>query len=153
MNLNKDYKEFLELLNGNKVDYLVVGGYSVAFHGYPRYTGDIDIWINPTKENTIKIIATLDSFGFGSLGLSQENFLKNDQVIQLGQEPLRIDIMTAINGVPSFDEAFKKRKVIHIANLMIPYIGLDDLLTNKKNTGRARDKDDIENLKKIKNRK
>jgi hypothetical protein len=94
--LNQDFKEFIQSLNDNQVRYLVIGGYAVALHGYPRYTKDIDIWIEMTLENAAKLIQALQQFGFGSLGLTSEDFLAPDQVIQLGYPPNRIDLITLL---------------------------------------------------------
>lgn len=95
--LNKDFKEFVELLNSAGVEYLIVGAYALAAHGHPRYTGDIDIWIRRSKDNVTKILKVLEEFGFGSLGLAQEDFSKPDAVIQLGYPPARIDLLTSIS--------------------------------------------------------
>jgi hypothetical protein len=96
MMLSKDFKEFIELLNGHKVRYLVVGGYAVAFHGHPRYTKDLDVWIELSSENADKVIKALEDFGFGSMGLKSEDFLESDQIIQLGYPPNRIDILASL---------------------------------------------------------
>lgn len=93
-----DFKEWLTLLNDNHIRYLVVGGYAVALHGYPRYTKDLDIWIESTPENAAKIIQALDQFGFGSLGLQEKDFLEPDSIIQLGYPPDRIDLITTLPG-------------------------------------------------------
>jgi predicted nucleotidyltransferase len=149
MELDKNFKEFLELLQGHNVRYLIVGGYSVAFHGYPRYTGDIDIWIKPNKKNAIKTLRAIKDFGFGEIDLTWEDFSLADHVIQLGFEPLRIDLMTSLDGLPSFENAFDKKNVLTIENFEIPYLSIDDLITNKSETKRAKDIDDIEQLTKI----
>jgi len=94
--LTKDFKEFLQLLNERKVKYLLVGGYAVILHGYPRYTGDIDIWIKPDSKNAKKIMKVLDDYGFGSLNLNLETFTQTDQIIQLGREPNQIDLITSV---------------------------------------------------------
>ncbi|MEN8216920.1 MAG: hypothetical protein ABFS56_11230 [Pseudomonadota bacterium] len=99
MILSQDFREFIELLNYNQVRYLVVGGYAVAFHGHPRYTKDIDIWIWVSKNNAKKVLKTLDEFGFSSLGLKEEDFLEPGYVIQLGYPPNRIDILTQVTGL------------------------------------------------------
>ena len=153
MELNKDFKEFIALLNEHEVDYMVVGAYSVAFHGYPRYTGDLDLWINPGKENTQKTIAAIEDFGFGSLDLTWEIFNEKDQVIQLGREPMRIDLMTNIDGVPSFQKAKEQCESVLIGEVSVPFIGLDDLIANKRKTSRLQDKADAEKLAKVKNKK
>ena len=106
--LNQDFKEFIQSLNDNLVHYLVVGGYAVALHGYPRYTKDMDIWIEMTPENAQGIIKALHQFGFASLGLKERDFLVVDQSIQLGYAPNRIDIMSTLPGV-EFKVCYEKR--------------------------------------------
>jgi hypothetical protein len=96
--LNQDFKEFIQFLNDNQVHYLIVGGYAVAIHGHPRYTKDIDIWIEISRENALKIMKSLEQFGFGSLGLKMEDFLVPNQVVQLGYPPNRIDLLTSVDG-------------------------------------------------------
>lgn len=143
---SQDFREFVKLLIKNKVEYLIVGGYAVSIHGYPRYTGDLDIWLNPTPENAEKILLSVNEFGFSSFRLTKEDFTKPGNVIQLGYPPLRIDLLTEIDGV-TFDECYLNRKEVLIEDLMVNFIGYNDLLKNKKESGRARDIDDIENLK------
>jgi hypothetical protein len=143
--LNKDFKEFLKLLNNNKVEYLLVGGYAVILHGYPRYTGDIDFWIHPTNSNAKKIIEVLNQFGFGSLGLTIDDFTKPDQIIQLGNEPFRIDLITSVEGV-DFEECFSKRVVFNVDDIAIQTIDKEMLKKNKKAAGRHKDLDDYEHL-------
>jgi len=143
--LSKEFKEFAKLLNDQKVEYLLVGGYAVVFYGYVRYTGDIDFWINPTKENAIRLIEVLDQFGFGSLNLTIEDFTKDDQIIQLGYPPNRIDIITSVTGL-IFSDCYPKRKSFSIENIEIQTISLEDLKKNKKASGRYKDLDDLENL-------
>ena len=144
--LSQDFREFIELLIKNKAEYLIVGGYAVGIHGHPRYTGDLDIWLNPTPENAEKILQSVNQFGFASFKLSKEDFLKPGNVVQLGYPPLRIDLLTAIDGV-TFEECFKNRKEVLIENMQVNFIGYNDLLKNKKESGRPRDIDDIDNLK------
>ena len=144
--LSQDFKEFVELLIKHKAEYLVVGGYAVGIHGHPRYTGDLDIWLNPTETNAALILKSVNEFGFGSFNLKVEDFTKPGNVIQLGYPPLRIDLLTEIDGV-TFDESFKNRKEVEIEGIIVNFIGYNELLKNKKHTGRPRDMDDIENLK------
>jgi hypothetical protein len=143
--LSKDFKEFIELLNENEVRYLVVGGYAVAFHGYPRYTKDLDVWIELSRENAYKIVLALGKFGFGSLDLKTDDFLESDQVIQLGYPPNRIDILTALKGI-EFDECYQARVEVEIQGLSIAFVDLESLKKNKKATGRPQDLADAENL-------
>lgn len=145
--LTKDFKEFVELLEKHKAEYLIVGGYAVGFHGYPRYTGDLDIWLNPTKSNAEKIVCAVNEFGFTSYKLTVEDFTKEENVIQLGYPPLRIDLMTTLDGV-DFKTCYKHKEEITIEGVKINFISYKDLIKNKKTTGRHKDIDDIENLKK-----
>lgn len=143
---SQDFREFVGLLIKHKAEYLIVGGYAVGIHGHPGYTGDLDIWLNPTQENSIKILNCVNDFGFGSFNLTPNDFTKEGNVIQLGYPPLRIDLLTNIAGV-TFDECYRNRKEIDIDGLNVFFIGYNDLIKNKKATGRHRDIDDIENLK------
>jgi predicted nucleotidyltransferase len=144
---NPDFKEFVELLVKNQVEYLVVGGYAVSIHGYPRYTGDLDIWINPTQNNAEKVLSCINEFGFSSFELTDKDFTKEYGIVQLGYPPVRIDIINSIDGV-NFEECFQKKSIINIDDLSVNFISLEDLITNKKNTARPRDIDDVENLSK-----
>ena len=143
---SQDFREFIELLIKNKAEYLIVGGYAVGIHGHPRYTGDLDIWLNPTPRNAEQILKSVNEFGFSSFKLTLEDFTKPGNVIQLGYPPLRIDLLTEIDGV-TFEECFSNRKEVVIEDLNVNFIGYNDLLKNKKETGRPRDIDDIDNLK------
>lgn len=143
--LSKDFKEFIELLNAHNVRYLVVGGYAVAFHGYPRYTKDLDVWIELSPENADNILKALEEFGFGSLGLKAEDFLESDQIIQLGYPPNRIDILTALKEV-KFEDCYKEKVGVEIQGLKINFIDLENLKHNKRATGRPQDLADAENL-------
>jgi hypothetical protein len=104
MDLPKDFSELLESFNATGVEYLLVGGYALAHHGAPRYTGDLDLFVHATPENARRILEALEAFGFGSLGLTVEDFSAPDRVVQLGRPPVRVDILTSINGV-TWDEA------------------------------------------------
>lgn len=145
MILNQDFKDFVKLLTENKVEYLIVGGYAVGFHGYPRYTGDLDIWINNTTENAQRTLKCVEDFGFESYNLSVADFTKQGNIIQLGYPPVRIDIINQVDGV-NFAECFRNKKEVMVDDLNLFFIGYDDLLKNKKKTSRPRDIDDIENL-------
>lgn len=143
--LNQDFKEFIQLLNDNHVHYLVVGGYAVALHGYPRYTKDIDIWIELAQENATRIIETLEQFGFGLLGLKENDFLVEDQIIQLGYAPNRIDIIFTLPGV-KFKECNDKRLLVDIDGVEVNFIDRENLRNNKKATGKLQDLADLEKL-------
>ena len=142
---SQDFKEFVELLIKHKAEYLIVGGYAVGIHGHPRYTGDLDIWLNPTSENAEKILACVNEFGFASFGLKKEDFIKEGNIVQLGYPPLRIDLLTHIDGV-TFNECYQNKIQVEIDDIRVNFIGYKDLLTNKKESGRLRDLDDINNL-------
>lgn len=144
---NQDFKEFVRLLTENQVEYLVVGGYAVTVHGYPRYTGDLDVWINPTKTNAQNVLSCINDFGFSSYGLTENDFIKEDGMVQIGYPPIRIDIINNIDGVV-FEECYKNKTIIEIENFPVNFISLIDLIKNKKTTARPRDIDDIENLTK-----
>jgi hypothetical protein len=142
--LNRDFKEFSELLNARSVEYLVVGGYALAAHGHPRYTGDIDFWVRPTTDNIERLLNALDDFGFGSLGLTAADFAV-DTIVQLGHPPSRIDLLTSIDGV-SFDACFLRREQVELSGVQLSIIGLDDFKTNKRAAGRLKDLADLESL-------
>lgn len=144
--LNRDFKEFIQSLNDNHVRYLVVGGYAVAFHGHPRYTKDIDIWVEMTQENAEKVVKSLEQFGFGTLGLREEDFLIPDQIIQLGYPPSRIDLINTLSGV-DFATCYTSRVQIDIEGVMVNFIDLENLKKNKQASGRHQDLADIESLK------
>jgi len=143
--LNQDFKEFVESLNANHVRYLVVGGYAVAFHGHPRYTKDIDIWIERSPENAAQVVRALDQFGFGSLGLKEADFLVPDQIIQLGYPPNRIDLLSTLPGV-DFATCYASRVQVEVDGVLVNFIDLENLKKNKKASGRHQDLADVENL-------
>jgi hypothetical protein len=145
MVLNKDFKEFIGLLNENSVKYLVVGGYAVGFHGYPRYTKDLDVWVLVSNENAENVLIALKQFGFVSLGLQKEDFLKPDEFVQLGYPPNRIDIIMSCDGV-LFDECYESRIQVDADGLTINFIDLENLKKNKLATGRPQDLADLDNL-------
>jgi len=145
MELHKDFKEFIKLLSSHKVDYLIVGGYAMAFHGCPRFTGDIDFFVKPVCDNAKKIISVLNDFGFSSLDISEDDFILPGRVIQLGFPPVRIDIVTSISGV-SWQEAFNGSQQIELDDLTCPFIGKSEFIQNKKAIGRHKDLSDIESL-------
>lgn len=145
MTLHPDFREFVASLNEHEVRYLVAGGYAVAFHGHPRYTKDIDIWIERDPENARKLLDALEAFGFGSVGLREEDFLTSDHIIQLGYPPNRIDLLTDLQGV-SFSEAFESKATEEIDGVPIHFIGLEALKRNKRAVGRHQDLADLENL-------
>ena len=145
----QDFIEFIELLNAYNVEYMVIGAHALAFHGRPRHTGDLDIWINPSIENAERMLKVIDEFGFASLGLKKEDFQNDNYVTQLGYPPLRIDILNAISGV-EFGEAYSNRINTEVDGLQINFINIDDFIANKKASGRKKDLGDIASLKRKK---
>ena len=145
METQKDFKELLELFNAHNVEYMIVGGYALAFHGAPRYTGDIDVYVRPDKENAQRIMTALDEFGFGSVGLENADFAYEDKVVQLGVPPVRIDIITSLSGV-SWEEAFSSQVKGKYGDVPVYYIGIDQFIKNKRSTGRIKDMADVEAL-------
>ena len=142
MELPEDFKEFIELLNVHQVKYLIIGGYAVGFHSRPKFTQDLDIWIENSQENAIRVLSVLKDFGFFELDITMEDLTNPDRIIQLGHVPLRIDIITSVNGL-NFSDAFQKRAEGKYLGVNAKFISLKDLLKNKKSTGREKDLEDI----------
>lgn len=147
MILAQDFEDFIRLLNKYAVAYMVVGGYALAFHGKPRYTGDLDIWINISEDNAVKMLKVMKDFGMSPLGFEKEDFLRTGYITQIGYPPLRIDILNNIDGL-EFTEAIKNMQQVETDGLVINYIGLHDFLKNKQASGRSQDIADIEEIKK-----
>jgi hypothetical protein len=145
MEVQPDFRDLFELLNEHEVEYLIIGGYALAFHGAPRYTGDIDILVQPHPENAQRIIRALAKFGFNFANLTADDFQNPDRVVQLGVPPVRIDLITSITGV-SWEEAAASRESGHFGNVPVHYIGKSQFIVNKRATGRKRDLADIESL-------
>jgi hypothetical protein len=145
--LSSDLREFIHLLNTKSVKYVIVGAWALAFHGRPRYTGDLDIFVARDDENADKLMAVIEAFGFGHAGIKREDFLQVDHVIQLGREPNRIDILTGISGV-TFNEAWDNREQGKIADVAVSVISRDLLIKNKRAANRDKDLGDIKLLEK-----
>ncbi len=145
MSLQKDLREFIELLNVLDVRFVIVGAFAVAYHGYFRYTSDIDLFIDPSLENATRIFRAVEQFGFGDLKLTVEDFTHEDQVVQLGVAPNRIDVMTFLSGI-SFDEAWSSREIGELDGLNVPFISKEMLKRNKIACGRLQDLADLEYL-------
>lgn len=143
--LPPDFKEFLQLLNSEAIEYLLVGGYAVGYYGYPRSTGDMDIWIHATSDNAVALVKVLERFGFAAKTLSPAVFLQPDKVVRMGVPPLRIDLLTNVSGVV-FTDCYLRRVLATVDGVAVNLIGLDDLKTNKKAIGRSKDLDDLEHL-------
>ena len=145
MRLNNDLKEFLELLNSHGVDYVIVGAHSLAFHGRPRYTGDLDILVRATPENAAKLVGLLNQFGFADSGFKESDFTEPEQTIQLGRAPNRIDLLTSISGVTT-DEAFATKISAILDAIPVFILGKDALIRNKRAVGRPQDLADLDAL-------
>ena len=148
--LNEDYKEMLQLLSEEQVDFMIVGAYALGVHGYPRATGDIDIWVKPNDINSGKLYKVLARFGAPLDQIKIDDFSKEGIIFQIGVIPRRIDIITKIDGV-TYEEADEDRIIVKVEDLKIPVISLDKLIKNKMSTGREKDELDIKTLRKKKN--
>jgi len=144
-NLNPDFLDFITFLDQRSVEYLIVGGYAVGFHGFPRYTGNIDFFVSLSGDNAEKLIQVLDDFGFGGIGIEREDFLKPFFVIEIGREPRKIQILTGIDGV-NFEECRQTAVQSEYLGRTLKFIGLDALLRNKKASGRPKDLIDVQEL-------
>lgn len=145
MKLHKDFSELLALFHAHGVEYVVVGGYALAYHGAPRYTGDLDLFINRRPDNACRILSALRDFGFGSMNLTVEDFTKPDNVVQLGVPPVRVDLITSIDGV-TWEEAWKGRGHEQMEGARISFIGRAEFMANKRASGRRKDLADLEAL-------
>jgi hypothetical protein len=145
MRLSTDLREFLESLNSRGIDYVIVGAHSLAFHGRPRYTGDLDVLIRPVPKNAAKIVDLLNQFGFGESGFEQSDFTEPGQLIQLGRPPHRIDLLTSISGVTT-DAAFTSRITAELDGIPVFILSKDALIQNKRAVGRPQDLADLESL-------
>ena len=145
--LNEDYKEMLQILLDNEIKFLIVGAYAMAAYGYPRATGDFDIWVESSSENSKRLYRSLSQFGAPVTQITEYTFTEPGMVFQIGVAPRRIDVLTSIDGV-NFKEAWKSRNEIEVENLSLPFISKNDLMKNKESTGREKDKLDAAFLKK-----
>ena len=143
MEVQQDFRDLLALFNAHKVDYIIVGAHALAYHGAPRYTGDMDILVCPDLENAKRILSALDEFGFGSLGLKVEDFTVPDKVVQLGVAPVRLDLVTSLTGV-SWEDVAAGRVGGSYGNLEVYYIGKKEFILNKRALGRKKDIADLE---------
>ena len=143
--LPNDFKEFLKLLNSHQVEYLLIGGYAVSYHGHPRTTADIDIWVAIQKENAEKLVAVLREFGFDAPQLTADLFLRENQIIRMGNPPMRIELLTTISGV-HFEECYSDRIIDVIDDVEVLIINLEHLKRNKQASGRQKDLDDLAHL-------
>jgi len=145
--LNQNFLEFIGLLESHDVDYLIIGGYAVALHGFPRFTGDIDFFVAVNPENAAKLIDVFKAFGFGEIGINQEDFLQPDFVVEIGREPRKIQVLTGIDGV-TFSDCRSRRVEIELQGMNLKFIGKEDLIRNKKASARSKDLIDVDELNK-----
>ncbi len=145
MDVQPDFRDLFALLNAHKVEYVVVGAYALAFHGVPRFTGDMDILVRPGIRNARRVVAALAEFGFGSLGLTVDDFKRTGKVVQLGVAPVRIDLVTSLTGV-SWKEVAAGCKPGKYGDLRVRYLGKREFIKNKRAIGRTKDLADIEAL-------
>ena len=143
MEVQQDFRDLLELFNNNEVEYIIVGAYALGFHGAPRYTGDLDVFVKPDPINAKSIMQALNEFGFGAVGLTEADFIEEGKVVQLGVPPVRVDILTSITGV-QWEQAQSGRVEGWFGDLRVHYIGRDDFIANKRALGRKKDIADIE---------
>lgn len=145
MKLGPDLSEFIALLNAHGVEHVIVGGYAVAYYGHPRFTGDLDIMIRPSPGNVQSLLDALEEFGFGELELTTEDFTEPNVIVQLGRPPSRIDLLTSIDGVDTQQVFAHRVREVDEANV-VWFISREDLIRNKKATGRTQDLADLEHL-------
>jgi predicted nucleotidyltransferase len=145
MTLPKDFRELLSIFAAHEVQYLIVGGYAVAYYGYVRATNDLDIWISTDGANAEKVVRSLIEFGFSEQDLDVETFTRNDQVIRMGMPPFRIELLTSVSGL-DFSSVYSHRVAVNIEGLSVSFIDLENLKINKRTAGRHKDLDDLENL-------
>ncbi len=143
--LPRDFSEFLRSLSARGVRYLVVGGYAVAWHGYPRSTQDLDVWIGIDAVNAVAVAEAIREFGFDTPNLSARLFLERGRVVRMGYPPVRIEVLTSVSGL-EFDDAYGRRIEANFGGVTVPLINLDDLKTNKRAAARHKDMDDLEHL-------
>lgn len=143
--LHPDFKDFLKSLNSHNVRYLLVGGYAVGVHGYPRATGDMDIWIEMSEANSKKVVSAFRDFGMPDEAISEDLFLEANKVIRVGEPPVRLEVITSASGV-DFRECFSNREILEVDGIPINFISLEDLKKNKRAAGRFKDMEDLEHL-------
>ncbi len=143
--LTEDFKEFLRSLNAHRVEYLLVGGYAVGLHGYPRATIDLDIWVRATADNAGRVLDALRAFGFDLPALQPQLFIDPDSIVRFGVPPFRIELMTSIDGV-RYDDCQARAQLMALDDVPVPVISLEDLKVNKRAAGRHKDLADLDNL-------
>lgn len=148
----EDLRELIELLNSHRVEYLVVGRHAVSYHGYPRYTGDIDFLVRPTQENASRVAAAVQRFGFGGSEALKSTLVQPEKVVQIGRPPNRIDILTSASGV-DFQDAWERSVTGSLDGIPVRFPDLGTLLKNKRASGRIKDLADVEELEKVSKRR
>ena len=146
--LNKHFQDFLGLLEKHNVEYVIVGGYAVGVHGFPRYTGAMDVFVAISGENAGRLVEVFSEFGFASLSLKASDFLDPDTVVEAGREPMKIQVLKGIDGV-TFDQCRSDRMIVNISGLEVPFIGFESLLANKAASPRSKDRIDLEELTRL----
>ena len=146
--LNKDYKDMLSALEAEGVEFILIGAYAMAAHGYPRATLDIDLWVLPSVENAKKIVRALHRFGAPTDNINENDFVQDDVVFQIGVAPRRIDILTSTTGL-NYQDAAQRAATVVIDGVQVKILSIPDLILNKEKTGRLKDKSDVEELKKL----
>lgn len=149
MKIQKDLREFIVLMNSHAVEYVIVGGHAVAYHGYPRFTGDMDFFVRASAENAGKLVAVLRDFGFSSASDLRPTLVENGKVVQLGRPPNRLDLLTGISGL-GFDEALAGSVQTEMDGVPVRMIGFDELVKNKTASGRPKDLADVQQLRMVK---
>lgn len=148
--MHDHFLTFIRLLNEEEVEYVVIGGYAVAKYGYPRYTGDLDIFVSGSSENAKKLVDVMFKFGFGPYDFEADDFTGNDRFVSVGDEPYKIELLTSTLGV-SFDEVYRNKVTVDSRGIIINFISYQELILNKKAVGRPKDLLDLENLAALKN--
>ena len=145
MEIQQDFKDLLKCFSEHGVEFIIVGGYALAYHGAPRFTGDLDLFIHSSPDNAKRVLRALDQFGFSFPNLSEDDFRSPGKVIQLGVPPIRIDLITSISGV-SWDAANAHKEAAHYGDVAVFYLGKAEFIKNKSATGRKKDLADLEAL-------
>lgn len=143
--LAADFKDFLKLCLLHDVRFLVIGGYAVVHYSRPRYTGDLDLWVDSTRENAERVVRVLHDFGFHGDDVTTAMITSRKQIIRMGFEPMRLELFTRIPGV-TFARSYRRRVMVQMGRMEVPFIGLEDLKQNKKASGRIKDLQDLEEL-------
>ena len=146
MEFHRDFAELCSLLNANGVEFLIIGGYAVAFHGAPRFTGDMDLLVRPTMDQVTRLLTALQQFGFSTAEASPEYLLERQKILQLGRVPVQVHIMTSVTAV-SWEEAWASRQESTYGDVPVYFMGIETLITNKRAVGRTKDLADIEALR------